>query len=161
MRDDEREALRQRFHYCCGYCGVNEVDAGSQLTVDHFQPRSKGGLHLPVNWVYSCHACNEFKGDWWRPGDVNRILHPFNDDLAAHFAEQPSGLLLALSESGAFHISRLHLNRPQLVAFRLQRERVNNARRSLDRLLGIFDDLQAEGRALARALEQLNRGGEE
>lgn len=158
MRHDERDALRRRFRYRCGYCTISEVDAGSQLTVDHFQPRSQGGLHVPENWVYSCHACNEFKGDWWQPREVKRILHPFNDDLSRHFAEQPAGLLQALSETGEFHISRLHLNRPRLVAFRSQREHVESARRSLDRLLGIVADLQAEGRTLARELDELKRG---
>jgi 5-methylcytosine-specific restriction endonuclease McrA len=64
MRDEERKTLRQRFHFRCGYCGVHERDAGAELTTDHFQPRSKGGPHELENWVYCCHACNEFKGDY-------------------------------------------------------------------------------------------------
>ena len=45
MRQDERETLQRRFQFRCGYCGVSERDAGAELTVDHFQPRSQGGLH--------------------------------------------------------------------------------------------------------------------
>jgi 5-methylcytosine-specific restriction endonuclease McrA len=111
MRPDEREALRGRFQYRCGYCGVSERDAGAELTIDHFQPRSQGGSDEPENWVYCCHACNEFKGDFWQPTSLHRILHPLRDDLAAHMVEQEDGTLQALSETGAFHIERLHLNR--------------------------------------------------
>ena len=35
MRPEEREALRRRFHFRCGYCGVSETDGGAELTVDH------------------------------------------------------------------------------------------------------------------------------
>jgi hypothetical protein len=46
MRQDERETLRQRFAFRCGYCGVSEQDAGAERTVDHFQPRSQGEQSL-------------------------------------------------------------------------------------------------------------------
>ncbi len=52
MRSDEREILRQRFQFRCGYCGVRETDAGAELTADHFQPRSRGGSwrhHIKVS----------------------------------------------------------------------------------------------------------------
>ncbi|MCY2996250.1 MAG: HNH endonuclease signature motif containing protein [Planctomycetota bacterium] len=72
MRQDQREALRYRFGFRCGYCGVAECDVGAELTVDHFQPRSRGGLDEPDNWVYCCHPCNEFKGDCWQPDSSDR-----------------------------------------------------------------------------------------
>jgi hypothetical protein len=40
MREEQREALRHRFGFRCGYCGVAERDVGAELTVDHFQPRT-------------------------------------------------------------------------------------------------------------------------
>ncbi|MBI3408208.1 MAG: HNH endonuclease [Planctomycetes bacterium] len=49
MRQDQREMLRRQFQFRCGYCGVHESDAGAELTVDHFQPRSHGGSHEPEN----------------------------------------------------------------------------------------------------------------
>src|SRR5487761_763324 len=109
MRPEEREALRRRFGFRCGYCSVGEADAGSELTVDHFQPRSQGGSDTSDNWVYSCHACNEFKGDWWRPESSRRILHPERDELARHIAEGKDGSLRPLTEMGAFQIERLRL----------------------------------------------------
>src|SRR5262245_52364895 len=110
MGQDERETLRRCYQFRCGYCGVSEHDVGAELTVDHFQPRSQGGLDEAENWVYCCHACNEFKGSCWQPNAPHRILHPLRDDLAAHIVEQEDGTLQARSETGAFHIETLHLN---------------------------------------------------
>jgi 5-methylcytosine-specific restriction endonuclease McrA len=71
MKPEEREALRSRFDFRCGYCGVREADAGAELTVDHFQPRSRSGADDPTNWVYCCFTCNTHKSDVWAP--VQRI----------------------------------------------------------------------------------------
>jgi 5-methylcytosine-specific restriction endonuclease McrA len=103
MRQVERETLRRCFQFHCGYCGVSERDAGAELTVDHFQPSSRGGLDGPENWVYCCHACNEFKGDFWNPGSPQRVLHPLRDDPAIHMTEQKDGMLQALSDRGFSH----------------------------------------------------------
>src|SRR5688500_14116368 len=106
----DKDELRRRFQYRCGYCGVREGDVGAELTVDHFQPRSRGGTDDADNLVYCCHACNEFKGDFWEPDSASRLLHPLLDDPAAHLTEAPDGILCALTDTGAFHIDRLRLN---------------------------------------------------
>src|SRR5882724_10424490 len=117
MRQEERETLRRRFQFRCGYCGVRERDVGAELTVDHFRPRSKGGLDEPENWVYSCHACNEFKGDCWQPDEQCRVLNPLQDKVTRHMIQEADGRLRGLTETGTFHIDRLHLNRRQLVEY--------------------------------------------
>lgn len=158
MRTDERETLRRRFQFRCGYCGVSERVAGAELTVDHFQPRSRGGVDEPENWVYCCHACNEFKGDLWQPTSPHRILHPLQDDLAAHLVEQEDGMLQALNETGAFHIERLHLNRPQLVSYRGERRLLEAARQSQARLLERLQQLEEQVKTLTTQLQQFDRG---
>ena len=158
MRQDERETLRRRFQFRCGYCGVSERDAGAELTVDHFQPRSQGGLHEPENWVYCCHACNEFKGDFWQPNSLRRILHPWRDQLAAHVVEQEDGTLQAQSETGVFHIARLHLNRQQLVAYRCERRRLLAAHLTQARLLERLKQLEEQVQTITAQLEHLERG---
>jgi hypothetical protein len=157
MHPGEREALRRRFRFRCGYCSVSESDAGSELTIDHFQPRSQGGTHGPENWVYSCHACNEFKGDWWQPESRARLLHPERDDIVAHLAEGEDGLLHPLTESGAFHITRLRLNRPQLVTFRLQKNRREAASAYQERLLERLRILEQKVKTLTTQLENFDR----
>lgn len=157
MRPDERVALRERFGCRCGYCGVSEVDVGAELTVDHFQPRAYGGSDEPDNWVYCCHACNEYKGDYWKPDSLRRILHPLRDDLTQHIAERDDGTLEALSESGVFHIQRLHLNRARLIAHRRRRRLYTVL---LQAQATILDHLAQEDQVLhdlAEALQQLGR----
>ncbi|MDA1141740.1 MAG: HNH endonuclease [Planctomycetota bacterium] len=49
MNLQQRRALRERFDFKCGYCGVGETDIGAEMTVDHFRPSSKGGADDPGN----------------------------------------------------------------------------------------------------------------
>ena len=155
MRAEERRSLRQRFGFRCGYCGVTERDVGSELTVDHFQPRSRGGSDDRENWVYSCHPCNEFKGDYWQPNSPQRILHPLRDPIAEHIVEQDDGTLRGDSMTGAFHIERLHLNRPQLVEHRRERRLREAAHRTHVRLLESLQELEEQIQTLIAQLERL------
>jgi 5-methylcytosine-specific restriction endonuclease McrA len=52
-----RKAVCARDHYVCAYC-LGEAD-----TMDHVQPRAKGGRHVWENVVASCHRCNHRKGN--------------------------------------------------------------------------------------------------
>ena len=55
-----REQVFARDSYHCVYCGeAFEPDA---LTVDHVQPRMRGGDHSGGNLVTACRACNARKG---------------------------------------------------------------------------------------------------
>ena len=149
---ERREAVRRAYDYRCGYCGVHEEEAGSELEVDHFQPRSAGGGDEPNNLVYCCPTCNRLKGDFW-PTDLlaslRRLLHPKRDDVTRHLREDANGRLVALTETGAFHIERLQLNRPPLVA--LRRARQDGAR--LRRDLATARDEQARLREQIASLE--------
>jgi hypothetical protein len=155
MRTDDRESLRRRFRFRCGYCGVTEDDAGAELTLDHFQPCSSGGADRPDNWVYCCHPCNEFKGDFWSDDPSLRLLHPMADDSTAHLVEETDGTLRPLTARGAAHIERLHLNRPQLVAYRCQRRAAADARRSQLVLLERLAKLEQQILTLTEQLAKL------
>lgn len=130
----ERDALRERYQFRCGYCSTTEVDVGGELTIDHFQPRTKGGQDTPDNWVYACIRCNDYKGNYWQPGAAARILHPLNDDLAIHIRESEAGRLTALTETGRFHIEHLQLNRPQLIRQRQRNQQLQSLREQSERL---------------------------
>lgn len=54
---NRRNVLR-RDAYTCQYCGDK-----ADLTLDHVQPRSKGGRHSWDNVVVACRPCNQRKGD--------------------------------------------------------------------------------------------------
>jgi hypothetical protein len=146
MRRSERDALRALYQFRCGYCGTTEVDAGGELTVDHFQPRSRNGADISANRVYACILCNDYKGDYWQPASVRRILHPLRDNQAEHVSEGEDGRLVPLTETGQFHVERLQLNRPQLV---LQRQR----NWQLQSLLRRLEELEEENAALLHYIQ--------
>jgi hypothetical protein len=148
MRFAERQALRERYRFRCGYCGTCEVDAGGELTVDHFQPQSAGGADTPDNWVYACITCNDHKADYWQPAAVQRILHPERDPMAEHIHVSDDGHWIPLTEVARFHVERLRLNRPQLIA---QRQR----NRDWLMLQQAFDQIEAENAALRREMQAL------
>jgi 5-methylcytosine-specific restriction endonuclease McrA len=54
----ERVLLRDGFR--CVYCGEEFPDA--QLTLDHVEPRLRGGDRSEGNLVSACRACNTAKG---------------------------------------------------------------------------------------------------
>lgn len=124
MRRALRQFSRLRYDFRCGYCGVSETNMGAEMTVDHFRPRVHGGADGRDNLVYCCHACNEFKGDYWQVEPDLRLLHPLLDDLTLHYREQDDGTLLALTKRGANHLQTLRLNRPELIAFRLEQKEI-------------------------------------
>jgi hypothetical protein len=57
--DRKRECL-DRYGNRCVYCG--ERFDPVELTVDHVEPRRKGGDHSVGNLVVCCRRCNEEKG---------------------------------------------------------------------------------------------------
>ena len=124
MRRALRQSVRVRHDFRCGYCGVSETNIGAEMTVDHFLPRIHGGEDSVGNLVYCCHACNEFKGDHWKTEPDLRLLQPLIDDLTLHYQEREDGTLAALTERGANHLQALHLNRPQLIAYRLEQKAI-------------------------------------
>ncbi|MFO0756736.1 MAG: HNH endonuclease [Byssovorax sp.] len=150
MQDSRRERARQRFGHRCGYCGVHEDDAGATLALDHHRPRAHRGEDQSDNLVYACPRCNEHKGSYWHedtPPHV-RLLHPGHDALAAHLREDDGGNIHGTTPEGEFFVARLHLNRPQLVAYR----RALRERRALSEQLGSAIDRM---RALERRMNEL------
>ena len=64
-----RKNILLRDRNTCQYCAV--VLHSSELTLDHVQPRSRGGLSTWENLVACCHSCNRRKG--------NQLLHELHD----------------------------------------------------------------------------------
>jgi 5-methylcytosine-specific restriction endonuclease McrA len=56
----KRNEIFQRDGYRCVYCG--ERFAAEELTVDHVQPRIRGGDRSEGNLVTACRGCNTLKG---------------------------------------------------------------------------------------------------
>jgi HNH endonuclease len=142
-----RQQVREFFQFRCGYCGVSESEYGATMTIDHYQPVSRGGSDETENLVYCCHACNEFKSDYWRIEGSERILHPRQEDMTLHLQENANGEMEGLTETGIFHITRLHLNREPLV---LQRQIRRRRQQWEARMLSLESRLETVEAQLAR-----------
>jgi hypothetical protein len=125
IRTQTKRIVRAVYAFRCGYCGVSEAQCGAELTYDHFRPQSQGGTDEVANLVYACHACNEFKGEYWLEGEETRLLHPLTDDLKQHIVEETSGILRPLTALGQVFIDQLQLNRSALTENRRERQRLS------------------------------------
>ena len=57
-----REYLSEKFDHKCCYCGVSEGN-GVHFEVEHIIPKSRGGSSRISNLAWSCHDCNQEKGN--------------------------------------------------------------------------------------------------
>lgn len=118
-----RQAVRQRANFLCEFCGVAESDHAGLLTIDHFQPRSKGGTDELNNLIYCCMRCNQYKLDYWpKTPDQLMIWNPRSQTQESHFQYLENGHLYPLTPTAAFTIERLRLNRPSLIQYRLAKQ---------------------------------------
>jgi 5-methylcytosine-specific restriction endonuclease McrA len=56
----KRNGIFERDEFRCVYCG--EQSPAEELTLDHVQPRVRGGDRSEGNLVTACKACNTLKG---------------------------------------------------------------------------------------------------
>ncbi len=120
---DIRQQVRQRANFACEFCSVTEADTAGGLTIDHYQPQTKGGNDEPDNLIYSCPRCNQYKSDYW-PSTENDIFlwNPRQEEAKQHFLELENGMLHPLTATGTFTIKRLRLNRKPLINYRLHKK---------------------------------------
>ncbi|MCI0696769.1 HNH endonuclease [candidate division KSB1 bacterium] len=149
-----REQIRQRANFACEFCGISEIDAGGELTIDHFQPKSKDGDDSLDNLIYCCVCCNQFKHDHWSTNpQVPQLWNPRRGPATEHFFERIDGMLQPLTEVGAFTLSCLRLNRRPLVAHRLLKRQEDEK----SRLLTYYRErLRVREQLLAHQAEVIN-----
>lgn len=168
IADETREQVRRRANFACEFCGVTETDAGGELTIDHFQPKARGGADNLDNLLYCCARCNQYKLDYCPTrADDPSLWNPRREPASMYFLELDDGTLQPLSITGAFTLKRLRLNRPPLVAYRLRkRQKVEETRllaryRDLVQLLGQLNNqlsmLMEEQRQLFEEQRELLR----
>lgn len=152
VSDATREFVRRRASYGCEYCGLREQDVSGHLTVDHFQPLSKGGSDSVENLVYCCIWCNQHKLDYWpQQKDDIPLWHPRTSDHSTHFLLLEDGLLQPITECGSFTIRRLQLNRSALIAYRQRQQMVHDQ----SDLLAYYRDLASVQNRLIKQLTKL------
>ena len=99
-----RERVLRRDRYRCAYCAA--VFAPEDLTLDHVEPRMRGGDDSEGNLVAACRICNELKGGaaaWsflaQRPDLRSNFLSAATDCDVAHARPVWARLLRAIREA--------------------------------------------------------------
>ncbi len=155
---DVRKGVRLRANSSCEFCGVSEQDSGGQLTIDHFQPLSKGGNDHPQNLIYCCSRCNLYNHDYFpKDSDAPMLSNPRKSEFAIHFMTLEDGKLDALDGIEKFTIKRLRLNRPPLIAWRIQRNLAIETQRLLTRYQELLSLQTQLSQQLATLAEEQNR----
>jgi uncharacterized protein (TIGR02646 family) len=122
-----RPYVRGDFEECCAYCLLSELFAGGEdnFEIDHFRPRKlfPDALHDFYNLYYSCHPCNHIKHDKWPSKALHELGIGFvdlcQDDFSDQFEICSDGTWKPLTQSAAYTIDSLRLNRRHLVRLRL------------------------------------------
>jgi hypothetical protein len=155
---DVRLAVRQRANFACEYCGVSETDTGGELTIDHYHPHTRGGTDDLSNLLYCCQRCNQYKADYWPTQPDDPILwNPRQEPMELHLLPLADGTLYPITPSGTFTLKRLRLNRPPLVAYRLQKRYQAEEIRLLKRYRDIVAVLEQLYEQQAVLLEEQRR----
>jgi len=156
---EARDAVRRRATFACEYCGVSETDTAGELTIDHYQPQTKGGTDDLENLLYSCVRCNQYKADYW-PAEAHapQLWNPRTEPASAHFVLIEDGTFYPLTAIGRFTLQRLRLNRPPLVTYRRRQQTREDERRLLRRyqeVLELLERLHAQQAVLLLEQQQL------
>jgi len=108
---------------CC-YCLTSEANSGIPMTLDHIQPRFKGGKTIFDNLCLACRSCNEFKGKLTEStdpllGEIVPLFNPRTQIWADHFDWSLDGTKVeGLTAIGRATISCLQMNHSVIVAAR-------------------------------------------
>ncbi|MFL6195890.1 MAG: hypothetical protein ACJ75H_17050, partial [Thermoanaerobaculia bacterium] len=94
--------------------------------IDHFRPKSLPRFADRVNdfynLYYTCHPCNQIKGDRWPDPALELLGYGFLDlcvdSYSDHFEEAADGTWSPRSRQAEYTLAKLRLNRSHLVRIR-------------------------------------------
>lgn len=126
--DWKHELAEEGFHQCV-YCALHDATFGERnFHVEHYKPKSNYRFkHLEQifsNLFYACPVCNVFKGDSWPRAPKNdHSMEAYPNPSKCEYSElfddvKNSGEIRGKYVASRFLITRLHLNREQLVTER-------------------------------------------
>lgn len=116
--------VKHRAHGCCEYCLCQVHFATQSFSVEHIDPRIRGGKTASDNLAYACQGCNNHKYDKSDGLDpitrqIVPLYHPRLDSWSTHFKWSfDFTLLIGLTPTGRATIETLKLNREGVVNLR-------------------------------------------
>jgi 5-methylcytosine-specific restriction endonuclease McrA len=125
---EHRDNLREDFDKRCGYCNDPDCFRRAHYEIDHFIPKNflKKKFFIKKeykikeqeysNLVYSCHFCNNAKGEKWPTGSMeihhkNNIgfIDPCKSDYDKQFERNENGEIISKTELGNWICKTLKL----------------------------------------------------
>ena len=116
--------VRRRSGERCEYCHLSQVGQEATFHIDHVTPIAAGGQTVADNLALACVSCSLRKGARRIAVDPNTrrevpLFNPRRDVWAEHFGWR-GVRLVALTATGRATIKALALNRPVILAIRLE-----------------------------------------
>jgi uncharacterized protein (TIGR02646 family) len=116
---DIRSTLKEEAHHKCAYC-EGRMEYVSSSHIDHIRPKSRFP-ELVCEWsnlTLACEVCNRNKGNYFEKDCL--LLNPYLDDPETHLKWYGPMVTHRTPDRGRMTISRLDLNRPELLYKRSQ-----------------------------------------
>lgn len=119
-----KRRVAERAQHCCEYCRSQARVATTGFSIEHINPKVRGGDDDLDNLALACQGCNNHKFDkieardpisgTWVP-----LYNPRRDAWRAHFAwSDDYTLMIGLTPMGRATIDALRLNRSGVVSLR-------------------------------------------
>jgi hypothetical protein len=124
LPEDVKRAVVERAKHCCEYCLTPSRYSSDPLSVEHIEPRGRGGSNATENLAAACQGCNNFKFVATHAADpatgtIVPLYHPRQHTWTDHFAwNEDYTIILGRTPIGRATVDRLRLNRPGVVNLR-------------------------------------------
>jgi hypothetical protein len=150
-RNWKQQIANEGFNQCV-YCAIHEASFGGirNFNVEHYKPKSKYGDLVDdiQNLYYACPICNTFKSNDWPAdpaADFSNLSYP--DPSKVDYSEimefdQETGLVKGKYVAGVYIITKLNLNRGQLVLERKWHAKSDDLDRTVSSIRDLVPHLQ-------------------
>lgn len=119
-----RKRVSLRAKLLCEYCKSPSDCSNSSFSVEHIEPRARGGSDDDPNLAWSCMGCNDRKYtaiDAVDPvsGEIVRLFHPRQQSWNDHFSWTADFTqIVGRTPTGRATVVKLKLNRAELIKLR-------------------------------------------